>query len=431
MYDFKIEAADKPTSCTATWQARSQGLVAGEPDAIANMANAAALIWESLPDINWVGFYRNVGGELVLGPFQGRPACIRIAFGEGVCGAAAADPRGPAGRGRPRLSRPHRLRQRVEQRDRRAADPRRRIARRARHRQPAARRASTEEDRGRLRSGSREITGAPCDLAELLQPLVAERAGDEHHRARQIARIIAAETAHQRARDCRSARRPAPAPRHRRGRRYSRAGSSPRSPCWTTMLASIPTSSRISPTAALTTPSMRSALLFLDRRLDSAELDEVLRLDEAEHLDPAAGLGRAAGGEAQARRALPRCRRPRPDRCVSLARPPWWPSAAAKRGAAQAAARHCVGHLTPTAALALSREACQRDSLPCRSNSRCPRCPRRWRRARSPNGWSRRATRSNRAISWPRSRPTRRRWSSKRSTRARSPRSWSPKAPTG
>ncbi|NUQ18544.1 MAG: GAF domain-containing protein [Sphingomonas sp.] len=66
-----------------------QGLVAGEPDAIANMANAAALIWETLPEINWAGFYRNVDGELVLGPFQGRPACIRIAFGSGVCGVAA------------------------------------------------------------------------------------------------------------------------------------------------------------------------------------------------------------------------------------------------------------------------------------------------------------------------------------------------------
>jgi GAF domain-containing protein len=54
------------------------------------MANAAALIWETLPDLNWAGFYRNVGGELVLGPFQGRPACIRIPFGAGVCGAAAA-----------------------------------------------------------------------------------------------------------------------------------------------------------------------------------------------------------------------------------------------------------------------------------------------------------------------------------------------------
>ena len=88
MYDFKIEAADATTMYRDLASAL-QGLVAGEPDAIANMANAAALIWETLPDINWVGFYRNVGGELVLGPFQGRPACIRIAFGSGVCGVAA------------------------------------------------------------------------------------------------------------------------------------------------------------------------------------------------------------------------------------------------------------------------------------------------------------------------------------------------------
>jgi L-methionine (R)-S-oxide reductase len=67
-----------------------EALVAGEPDPIANMANAAALIFETLPDLNWAGFYRNLGGELVLGPFQGRAACIRIKFGEGVCGAAAA-----------------------------------------------------------------------------------------------------------------------------------------------------------------------------------------------------------------------------------------------------------------------------------------------------------------------------------------------------
>ena len=89
MYDFKIEAADKPT-LYADLASALEGLVAGEPDGIANMANASALIWESLPDINWVGFYRNVGGELVVGPFQGRPACIRIPFGTGVCGAAAA-----------------------------------------------------------------------------------------------------------------------------------------------------------------------------------------------------------------------------------------------------------------------------------------------------------------------------------------------------
>ena len=89
MYDFKIEAADKATLYRDLVSA-TKGLTDGEPDAVANMANVAALIWESLPDLNWAGFYRNVDGELVLGPFQGRPACIRIAFGSGVCGAAAA-----------------------------------------------------------------------------------------------------------------------------------------------------------------------------------------------------------------------------------------------------------------------------------------------------------------------------------------------------
>ena len=76
-YDFKIEAADSATMYRDLALAL-EGLVSGETDAIANMANAAALIWETLPDVNWVGFYRNIGGELVLGPCQGRPACIRI-----------------------------------------------------------------------------------------------------------------------------------------------------------------------------------------------------------------------------------------------------------------------------------------------------------------------------------------------------------------
>ena len=89
MYDFKIEAPDKPSLYRELIEA-ADALTAGEPDPIANMANVAALLWESLPDINWAGFYRNVDGELVLGPFQGRPACIRIPFGKGVCGAAAA-----------------------------------------------------------------------------------------------------------------------------------------------------------------------------------------------------------------------------------------------------------------------------------------------------------------------------------------------------
>jgi L-methionine (R)-S-oxide reductase len=89
MYDFRIEAADKPALYRELAEA-ADALTAGEPDPIANMANVAALLWESLPDLNWAGFYRNLGGELVLGPFQGRPACIRIPFGKGVCGAAAA-----------------------------------------------------------------------------------------------------------------------------------------------------------------------------------------------------------------------------------------------------------------------------------------------------------------------------------------------------
>jgi L-methionine (R)-S-oxide reductase len=89
MYDFRIEAADKASLYRDLAEA-ADALTAGEPDPIANMANLAALLWESLPDLNWAGFYRNLGGELVLGPFQGRPACIRIPFGKGVCGAAAA-----------------------------------------------------------------------------------------------------------------------------------------------------------------------------------------------------------------------------------------------------------------------------------------------------------------------------------------------------
>lgn len=61
-----------------------------EPDGVANMANVAALLFEYLPDLNWAGFYRVSGDGLVLGPFQGKVACIRIPMGEGVCGTAAA-----------------------------------------------------------------------------------------------------------------------------------------------------------------------------------------------------------------------------------------------------------------------------------------------------------------------------------------------------
>lgn len=66
-----------------------RGLLEGERDPIANAANIAALIWDGLPDLNWAGFYFMKGGELVLGPFQGKPACVRIAVGKGVCGTAA------------------------------------------------------------------------------------------------------------------------------------------------------------------------------------------------------------------------------------------------------------------------------------------------------------------------------------------------------
>ena len=70
--------------------AQAKALIEGESDLIANLANLSALIWQSLPDLNWAGFYLWKGNELVLGPFQGRPACVRIGLGKGVCGTAVA-----------------------------------------------------------------------------------------------------------------------------------------------------------------------------------------------------------------------------------------------------------------------------------------------------------------------------------------------------
>jgi L-methionine (R)-S-oxide reductase len=89
MYSFDIAAGTK-AELYQDLAAALDALTADEPDAIANMANASALLWQYLPELNWAGFYRNVGGELVLGPFQGKAACIRIPFGKGVCGAAAS-----------------------------------------------------------------------------------------------------------------------------------------------------------------------------------------------------------------------------------------------------------------------------------------------------------------------------------------------------
>jgi len=67
------------------------GLICEEPDWLANLSNASALLWLLMDDINWVGFYLYKNGELVLGPFQGKPACTHISLGKGVCGAAAAE----------------------------------------------------------------------------------------------------------------------------------------------------------------------------------------------------------------------------------------------------------------------------------------------------------------------------------------------------
>jgi L-methionine (R)-S-oxide reductase len=83
-YDFA-----RPEAGYAELARDLRALLSGERDLIANAANTAALIWDALPDLNWAGFYLYKSGELVLGPFQGKPACVRIAIGKGVCGTAA------------------------------------------------------------------------------------------------------------------------------------------------------------------------------------------------------------------------------------------------------------------------------------------------------------------------------------------------------
>lgn len=84
-YDFRDQTADY-----ARLAEELGGLLSGERDFVANAANTAALIYDALPDLNWAGFYFLKQGELVVGPFQGKPACVRIALGKGVCGSAAA-----------------------------------------------------------------------------------------------------------------------------------------------------------------------------------------------------------------------------------------------------------------------------------------------------------------------------------------------------
>lgn len=72
---------------------RLQQLTTGIPYEVANLSNASALLWAALPDINWAGFYKMVDGQLVLYPFQGKTACVRIQIGKGVCGTAVAEDR--------------------------------------------------------------------------------------------------------------------------------------------------------------------------------------------------------------------------------------------------------------------------------------------------------------------------------------------------
>ena len=88
MFETAALSGSKPEQY-ADLAAQARGLLAGERDRIANAANLGALVYHALPDLNWVGFYFFDGRELVVGPFQGHPACVRIALGRGVCGTAA------------------------------------------------------------------------------------------------------------------------------------------------------------------------------------------------------------------------------------------------------------------------------------------------------------------------------------------------------
>ena len=90
MYDFAANRSLPKPELYRELVSAADALTSGEPDGVANMANVAALVWQLVPGLNWAGFYRMLGRELVLGPFCGKPACIRIPLGQGVCGTAAA-----------------------------------------------------------------------------------------------------------------------------------------------------------------------------------------------------------------------------------------------------------------------------------------------------------------------------------------------------
>jgi len=90
MHVIKSTAGLPKAAAYAALNAQLAAVLAGEPDGLANTANMAALLYQGLPDLNWAGFYFLHGSELVLGPFQGKVACVRIALNRGVCGAAAS-----------------------------------------------------------------------------------------------------------------------------------------------------------------------------------------------------------------------------------------------------------------------------------------------------------------------------------------------------
>ena len=88
-FELKKVKVDSKADLYADLLSQAKGLLHGEHERVANAANFAALLYHSLPDVNWVGFYFMQGGELLVGPFQGKPACVHIAVGKGVCGTAA------------------------------------------------------------------------------------------------------------------------------------------------------------------------------------------------------------------------------------------------------------------------------------------------------------------------------------------------------
>ncbi|SEA32980.1 GAF domain-containing protein [Paraburkholderia sartisoli] len=89
MFQGTVSAALPRREFYVELAAQARGLLAGETNLVANAANLSALLFNAMPDVNWAGFYFLVEGELVVGPFQGKPACVRIAMGHGVCGTAA------------------------------------------------------------------------------------------------------------------------------------------------------------------------------------------------------------------------------------------------------------------------------------------------------------------------------------------------------